>query len=130
MSLDLDFAAHGSQLHFVIIKWTIQMGIGRYSRGGIGLTEQVGGDLSLRKEFVPKVHREVVSHTSKDAEEMRLEISDCNFGCVSAMAAWRNKFVCHFVCVGDERFHCRGDLIVEDMFAREKSSAVQVSDER
>ena len=108
------------------------MGIGRHSWGGIGLAEQVDGDgdLSLWKEFVPEAHREVVSHTRNDAEEMRLESSDCDLGCISAMASWRYKFVCHFVCVSDERFHCHGDLIVEDMFARENSSVVQASDER
>jgi hypothetical protein len=128
--MDLDFAAHGSQWHFDVIKRTIQVGIGRHSRGGIGLVEQVDGDLSLRKVFVPEVYKEVINHTHKDAEEMRLEILDCNFGCISEMAAQRNKFVCHFVCLGDERFHCHGDLIVEDMFARENFSAVQASDER
>ena len=85
--MGLDFAAHGSQWHFVVIKRAIQVGIGRHSRGGIGLAEQVDGDLSLRKEFVPEVQREVVSHTHKDAEEMRLEIPDCNFGRISAVAA-------------------------------------------
>ena len=122
--MDLDFAAHRSQRHFVVIKWAIQMGIGRHSRGGIELAEHVDGDLSLGKEFVPEVQREVFSHTRKDAEEMRLEIPDCDFGCISVVASWRDKFVCHFVCVGDERIHCHGDLIVEDMFVRENASAV------
>jgi hypothetical protein len=106
------------------------VGIGRHSRGGIGLVEQVDGDLSLRKAFVPQVQREVISHTCKDAEEMRLEVPDCNFGRISAVAAWRDQFVCHFVCVGDESFHCHGDLIAEDMFARENASTVQAIDER
>ena len=127
--MGLDFAAHGSQSYFVVIKWAIQVGIDRHSRGGIGLTEQVDGDLSLMKEFVPEVQREVVRHTRKDAEEMRLEIPDCNFCRISAVAAQRDKFVCHFVCVSDERFHCHGDLIVDDMFVRENASTVQASDE-
>ena len=122
--VDLDFAAHGSQRHFVVIKRAIQVGIGRHGRGGIGLAEQVDGDLSLGKEFVPEVQREAFSHTRKDAEEMRLAIPDCHFGRISAMASWRDKFVCHFVCVSDERFHFHGDLIVEDMSARENASAV------
>ena len=61
------------------------MDIGRHRRGGIGLAEQVDGDLSLGEEFVPEVQREVFSHTHKDVEEMRLEIPDCDFGHVSAM---------------------------------------------
>jgi hypothetical protein len=56
--VDLDFAAHGSQRHFVVIKRVIQIGIGKHSRGGIELVEQVDGDLSLGKEFVPEVQRE------------------------------------------------------------------------
>ena len=89
--MDLDFAAHGSQWHFVVIKRAIQVGIGRHSRGGIGLVEQVDGDLSLGKEFVPEVQREVFSHSHKDAEEMRLEVLDCNFGCISVVTAWWDK---------------------------------------
>ena len=61
---------------------------------------------------------------------MRFEVPDCDFSRVSAMASWWDKFVCHFVCVGDERFCCHGHLIVEDMFVRENYSVVQASDER
>jgi len=34
------------------------------------------------------------------------------------MAAKWDKFDCHLVCVPDEVFHCQGDLVVQDMFAR------------
>ena len=37
---------------------------------------------------------------------------------MAAMAAGWDKFKCHLVCVLDEVFHCGGDLIVQEMFAR------------
>jgi hypothetical protein len=82
------------------------------------LAEKIKGDFGLGKEFVPKGEREIVGNPSKYAEEVRFEVANCHFGCIAAMAAWWDKFECHLVCVPDEVFHCRGDLIVQDMFAR------------
>ena len=80
--VDLDLAPHGGERHLVIVKRPIEVNIGRDGWNGIGLVQEIGGDLCFWQELVPHLGWEVVGNTSKDAEEMRLEIPDGNLGCI------------------------------------------------
>ena len=80
----------------------------------------------MGKEFVPKLEREIIGDTCQYAEEVRFEVTDGHFGNVAAMTARWDKFEGRFVCVPDEVFHCHGDLIVQDMFARCDSGPLEV----
>jgi hypothetical protein len=83
--VDLDLAPHGVERHLVIIERPIEVSIGRDGWSGIGLAQEIDGDLCLWQEFVPQLEWEVVGNTSKDAEEMRLEIQDGDLGCIAEM---------------------------------------------
>ena len=47
--MHLNFAPHRSKWHFVVVKGSIQVGVGGDRGCGVGLSEQVDGDLSLWK---------------------------------------------------------------------------------
>jgi hypothetical protein len=59
------------------------MRVGRYRRGGVGLSQEIDGDFSLWQEFVPKLHGKIISNTGKNAEKVGFEISDSHFGRVA-----------------------------------------------
>jgi hypothetical protein len=81
------------------------MRMGRYCRSGVGLSQEIDGDFSLWKEFVPELHGKIISNTGQNAEKMGFEISDSHFGRIASMAARRNELVSHIVFGGYKLFH-------------------------
>lgn len=46
--VDLDITSHGGERHFIIIEGAIEMRIGGNCWSGVGLSQEVNSDLSLR----------------------------------------------------------------------------------
>ena len=82
----LNFAPHWSQWHLVVVEVSVKVGIDGDCGRGIGLVEEVNGNFSLWKQFVPKFEWEVIGNTSEYAEEVVFEVPDGHFGCIAMMA--------------------------------------------
>jgi hypothetical protein len=115
--MNLDFAAHRSQWHLVIVERATQVSVGRHCRCGVGLSEKVEGNLGLWEQAVPKTGRESGGDTCENTEEVRFEVPDGHFGCIATVATRGDKLDFKLVGILDVIFHVEGDFIIEDVFA-------------
>jgi hypothetical protein len=74
--------------------------------GGIRLPNQIGYDLDLWEQPIPKVWWKVVSYTGQDAEEVGFKVMyDGSLSCIESVASQWHYFHVEFKCVTDVVLH-------------------------
>jgi hypothetical protein len=96
---------------------------------GIGLLQEVEGDLCLWEQSVPELEREAVSGASQYAEEVTFEVADGNFCSISTVAPRWYEFILKMVVVTDVGLHLVGDFVVENVLLGIEASMAEEGDD-